>query len=105
MKTRYLIPFVLALLGCSSTAPRATTLTVEQAGALARQLANEKAQAQFNSQPFRDGPPAQFVQGHWAWHDMRGQGSGDLEATVTFASDGANPDVSVTQLDSKGILR
>jgi hypothetical protein len=68
-------------------------------------LANEKAKTLFNCQPFRNGTPAQFVQGHWVWHDLRGQGSGDLEATVTFAFDGANPDVSVTQLDSQGRLR
>jgi len=105
MKTRYLIPLALALLGCSSTTPRTATLTTDQAGSLAQQLANEKAKTLFNCQPFRNGTPAQFVQGHWVWHDLRGQGSGDLEATVTFAFDGANPDVSVTQLDSQGRLR
>src|ERR1035441_7157272 len=105
MKTLYLIPLALALLGCSSTPQRTSgtsTLTAEQAGSLAQQLANEKAKTLFNCQPFRNGPPAQLVQGHWVWHDLRGQGSGDLEATVKFALDGANPDVSVTRLDSQG---
>jgi len=105
MKTRYLILFALALLGCSSTTPRATSLTADQAGALAQKLANEKAQTLFNCQPFRNGLPAQVVQGYWVWHDLRGQGSGDFEATVKFASDGANPDISVTRLDSRGVFR
>jgi len=100
MKARYLIPLALALFGCSSTKPRTGTLTADQAGGLAQQLANEKAQALFNCQPFRDSAPAQFVQGHWAWHDRRGQGIGDIEATVEFAVDGAKPNVSVTQLYS-----
>jgi hypothetical protein len=101
MKTRYLIPLVLPLLGCSSTIPRATTLTAEQATALAQELANEKAQRLFNCQPFRNGLPAQFVRGRWAWHDLRGQGSGDIEANVGFAVDGANPEVNVMLLDNR----
>ena len=100
MKTRYLILLALALLGCRSTTPRATPLTADQAGALAQKLANEKAQTLFNCQPFRNGPPAQFVQGHWAWHAFRAQGAGDIDATVEFAADGAKPSVSVTQLYS-----
>ena len=94
IKTLYLIPLTLALLGCSSTTPRTATLTADQAGILAQRFANEKAQALFNCQPFRTGPPAHFVQGHWAWHDLRGQGTGDIEASVEFAVDGAKPDVS-----------
>ena len=104
MKMQYLIPLALALLGCSSTTLRTARLTADQAGSLAQQLANEKAKTLFNCQPFRNGQPAQLVQGHWVWHDLRGQGRGDLEATVKFALDGANPDVSVTQLDSQGRL-
>ena len=100
MKTRYLILLAFALLGCSSTAPRATPLTADQAGALAQKLANEKAQTLFNCQPFRNGPPAKFVQGHWAWHAFRAQGAGDIDATVEFEADGAKPSVSVTQLYS-----
>ena len=105
MKTRYLILLALALLGCSSTTPRATPLTADQAGALAQKLANEKARTLFNCQPFRKGPPAQFVQGHWAWHALRGQGIGDIEATVEFAANGANPQVNVTRLANESMFR
>jgi hypothetical protein len=104
MKTRYLIPLALALLGCSRATPRTTPLTAGQAGALAQQLANEKAQALFHCQPFHDGPPAQFVQGHWTWHDQRGQGSGDVEATVEFEANGAKPKISVVPLESRARL-
>ena len=68
-------------------------------------MANEKAQALFHCQPFHNSPPAQFVRGHWTWHDLRGRGSGDFEATVEFATDGVNPDVSVIQLDNHVMLR
>ena len=105
MKTRYLILLAFALLGCSSTTPCAISLTADQAGALAQKLANEKARALFNCQPFRNGPPAQFVQGHWAWHALQGQGIGDVEATVEFAASGANPHVSVTRLADKSMVR
>src|ERR1035441_905813 len=139
MKTRYLIPLALALLGCSSTTPRTTTLTAEQAGAVAQRLrllvrqplsnrpsrpktrtttltaeqagavaqrlANEKAQTLFHCQPFRNSPPAEFVQGHWTWHDLRGQGSGDVEATVEFEANGAKPKTSVVWLESRPISR
>jgi hypothetical protein len=101
MKTRYLIPLALVLLGCSSTTPRTTTLTADQAGALAQQLANEKAQTLFNCQPFRNGAPAQFVHGHWTWHCLQAQGQADVEATVEFKADGTEPKVSVVPLDSR----
>jgi hypothetical protein len=78
-----------------------STLTAAQALALAEQLANEKAQTLYNCQPFRNGPPAKLVQGYWVWHDQRGQGAGDVEATVKFAADGTNPDVNVILLDSR----
>jgi beta-lactamase regulating signal transducer with metallopeptidase domain len=80
---------------------RASTLTGAQAEALGVQLANEKAQAQYNCQPFREGTPAELVQGHWVWHDLRARGSFDLEATVKFAADGTNPDVNVILLESR----
>ncbi len=76
-------------------------LTGAQAEALAEQLANEKAKALYNCQPFRKGTPATFVQRHWVWHDLRGQGSSDVEATVKFAADGTNPEVNVILLDSR----
>ena len=80
------------------------TLTAAQAEALAEQLANEKAQVLYNCQPFRQGTPAQFVQGRWVWHDLRAQGSLDVEATVKFAADGTNPYVKVVLLDSRSSL-
>ena len=54
--------------------PHATKLTAEQAGALALQLANEKAQTLYNCQPFRNGQPAELAHGKWLWHDRRTQG-------------------------------
>ena len=83
---------------------RAGVLTGAQAEALAEKLANEKAQALYNCQPFRNRTPAQLVQGSWVWHDLRAQGIGDVEATVKFKADGTNPDVQVIRLDSRGIL-
>ena len=105
MKARYVVPLALTLVGCSSTILHPATLTPDQASNLAQQLANEKAQTLYNCQPFRNGPPAQFAQGCWVWRDRRGQGNGDVEATVKFAADGAKPDVNVILLDSKAILR
>lgn len=104
MKTRHLIPLALLLAGCSgSTHPR--TLSVGEATALARRLANEQAQAQYHCQPFRDGPTAQLVQGHWAWRDLKAQGQLDVEGSVDFAADGANPSVRVILLDSRSRFR
>ena len=75
--------------------PNTGKLTAAQAGALARTLANKQAQTLCGIQPFRDGRPAEFIHGCWAWHDRRGWGRGDIEATVKFAADGSNPSVSV----------
>lgn len=102
MKTRYLIPLALALLGCSSPKPLLATLTADQAGTLAQQLANEKAQTLFNCQPFREGPPSRFVQGRWVWRDRRGHGFTDIEGTVEFEAD--EPNVNVILLDSRAML-
>jgi hypothetical protein len=76
-------------------------LTAAEAEALAIELANEKAQALYNCQPFRKGTPAELVQGHWVWHDLRGYQVFDVEATVKFAADGTNPEVDVMLLDSR----
>jgi hypothetical protein len=104
MRIQLLIPLLAILVGCSSTPTRTATLTADQAGTLAQHLANQKAQTLYNSQPFRNGPPARFAQGHWTWHDLRAQGQGDLEATVTFAADGADPKVTVLRLESRPVL-
>ena len=100
MKTRYVLILALALGGCSTT-PHSTTLNAERAARLAQRLANEKAQTLYNCQPFRNGPPAHFVEGRWVWHDLRAHGTADIEATVDFASDGAKPSVNVALLDSR----
>ena len=101
MRTPYSILFALALVGCTAGGSHNATLTADQAENLARKLANERSQALFRSQPFREGTPAQFVEGHWLWHDQRGQGNGDVEATVEFAADGTEPSVDVTFLDGR----
>ena len=75
-------------------------MTSDEAGSLAEHLANEKAQALYNRQPFRNGPPARFVRDHWTWHHLQGQGLRDIEATVEFAADGAEPKVTVVRLES-----
>src|SRR5215471_21551508 len=100
MKIKYLIPLVAFMVGCSSTAPRTANLTSDKAGSLAQQLANEKAQSLYHCQPFQKAEPAQLIEGHWLWHQIRGQGRGDLEAKVEFRADGADPKVILTRLES-----
>jgi len=39
-----------------------------------------------------------------AWHDRRGQGQVDFEATVKFATNGSDPTIRVVLLDSRGTL-
>ena len=79
----------------------ASTLTGAQAEAKAVELANEKAQALYNCQPFQKGRPAELVDGYWVWTAGRPYGAADLEATVKFAADGTNPEVTVNLLDSR----
>jgi beta-lactamase regulating signal transducer with metallopeptidase domain/biopolymer transport protein ExbD len=78
-----------------------SALTGAQAEAKAVELANEKAQALYNCQPFQKGRPAELVDGHWVWNDGRPYGAADLEATVKFAADGTNPELTVTLSDSR----
>ena len=104
MRMKYLIPLAALMVGCSSTAPRTATLTSDKAGSLAQQRANEKAQLLYHCQPFQKAEPAQFIEGHWVWHQMQGQGRGDLEAKVEFKADGADPKVTVTRLESLPIM-
>jgi biopolymer transport protein ExbD len=78
-----------------------SALTGAQAEAKAVELANEKAQALYNCQPFQKGRPAELVDGYWVWTDGRPYGAADLEATVKFAADGTNPEVTVNLLDSR----
>jgi hypothetical protein len=102
MKTRHLIALLVMVMvcGCSSTR-RTNMLTADQAGAFAASLANEKAQTLYHCQPFSNDAPAQFVHGNWTWHQLKGQGQGDIEATVEFEPNGAKPKVKVARLDSR----
>jgi hypothetical protein len=84
--------------------PSRVALTADQAGLLAQQLANEKAQALYNCQPFRDAPPAQWVQGRWQWYRLQAQGQGDMEAAVEFSANGTGPKVTVVRLESRSSL-
>ncbi len=101
MKLGPFIALVFALAGCSIGKQHHAMLTPQQASDLALHLANEKAQSQYQVEPFRAGPAAQFVQGRWVWHQRKGLGQTDMEATVKFAPDGSNPSVSVLLLDSR----
>ena len=80
-------------------------MTSAQAEAKAVELANEKAQALYNCQPFQKGRPAELVDGHWVWNEGRPYGAADLEATVKFAADGTDPEGTVNLLDSRLILK
>ncbi len=97
----FLIALAVALVGCSSGKPHHPSLNPQRASELALRLANEKAQAVYNVQPFLAGPSAQLVQGRWVWNERRGLGFSDIEAIVTFAPDGSEPIVSVVLLDSR----
>jgi hypothetical protein len=90
----------LLFIGCESSRQSAL-LTPEQAKTVARQLANEKAGALYHCQPFQEGQPASFAQGHWIWRDTRSYGRGDIEATVELAVDGSTNNVELQLLDSQ----
>lgn len=80
----------------------AAALTLEQATALARRLANERAQARYQCQPFRGGPSARHEGECWTWSDRKGYGQGDIETKVFFDINGSAPKVEVYLLDSQG---
>jgi bla regulator protein BlaR1 len=80
---------------------RRQKLSAAEAGDFAQKLANEQARTLYKCQPFRDGPPAKLVEGRWMWHDRKGRGTGDIEATIRLDLDGANPQVEVIQLDGR----
>ena len=103
MKILHLIALGLLLVGCRTSAPRTAPLTADKAAAVARQLANERAHALYDCQPFGDSQPARFVEGFWIWHERRAHGKADLEATVELAADGSPRRVDVILLDSRGI--
>ena len=99
MKASGLAVLVLWLTGCVGTRP-GPRLTIEQATALAVQLANGKAATLYQCQPFSDGRPAQFAARHWVWTDRRGVGHQDIQATVELAADGSTNRVDLKVLDS-----
>ena len=76
------------------------TLTSEQATTAAIRLANDKAYALYQHQPFADGRPARIVAGHWLWAVRQGYGNGDIQATVELALDGSTNSVDLQLLDS-----
>ena len=99
----------LLLAGCAREAvyqtspptPAMAILTAEQAGELARQLANEKAKELYTREPFRESHPARLVENSWTWFDRRAYGLGDMEASIRFAPDGSARQVEVLLLDSR----
>ena len=103
MKILHVSALVLLLVGCGTSTPHAASLTANRAATVARQLANEKAQALYACQPFKGSQPARFVEGRWVWQDRRAYGPADLEAIVELAADGSPRRVDVTLLDSRGI--
>jgi hypothetical protein len=61
MKTFVFLPLLMLIAGCAATGPhKAAGLSPERARLLALQLANDKAHALYECQPFQDGstPPA-----------------------------------------------
>ena len=100
MKMPWFILFALLLVGCASTPPK-TSLTVEQATAIAQRMANEKAFELYQCRPFLGNQPAQFVAGEWIWTKHQGFGLGDIYATVELAADGSSRKVDVQLLDSR----
>ena len=91
--------------GCASNHP-ATSLSVEQATAIALRLANEKTFTLYHCQPFQDGQPAKFFRGHWSWTSQpQGYGPCDLQAQVALAADGSTNNVDVQLLDNRRILQ
>lgn len=99
MKTVFVL-LVLVLAGCSEK-PKNTGLSLGEATDLAVKLANDEAEALYKCRPFSNGPPAQLVEGGWFWKDHQGQGVFDIEATVKFATNGAQRSVHVSLLDSR----
>ena len=80
-------------------------LNSEEAKALARRVANEKARELYGCEPFWNGPSARLVNGYWTWSDRRARGSADIEATVDFETDGSMRSVDVILLDNRAFFR
>lgn len=104
MKTLLVVFLAAILVGCKSSRQGAA-LTAEQATTTAMRLANDKAAALYQQQPFVAGKSARFVAGQWLWVAQQGFGHGDIHATVELAADGSTNRVDLQLLDSRNILR
>ncbi|HEY3760721.1 MAG TPA: hypothetical protein VGN23_03140 [Verrucomicrobiae bacterium] len=93
------ILFVSILTGCE-TSHTGADLTPDQAGALAMQLANDKAQQLVHQRPFQMNHPAEFENGHWIWDETMGVKRLDFEARVELAPDGSTNKVDLRMLDN-----
>ncbi|MBI3852347.1 MAG: hypothetical protein HY298_18990 [Verrucomicrobia bacterium] len=99
MKILVFLPLLILIMGCAATVPhKAASLSPERAKLLALRLANDKAQALYECQPFQDGPTPQLVDNRWVWTERRGRGKADLEAHVSFDLDGSAPNADVLLL-------
>jgi hypothetical protein len=99
MKTLVFLPLLLLIVGCAATVPhKAASLSPERAKLLVLRLANDKAQALYQCQPFQDGTTPQLIDSRWIWTERRGHGKADLEAQVSFDLDGSAPNVDVLLL-------
>ncbi len=98
VKRIVIISIALLVAGCASKPATRPELTMAEAGILAQQLANIKAQSIYQCSPFNRTVLAQWVPEGWYWHDRRGWGTSDYEATVKLASDGTKPEVTVVRL-------
>jgi len=76
-------------------------LSAEEAGALARRLANDQAEGSYGIRPFQRNVPARWIAGHWAWRGRQGYGRSDLEAHVRFSANGGAPQANIILLDSQ----
>jgi len=80
-------------------------LSQKQAQALACRLANEQARALYKCEPFEAVAEARFEGVRWKWKQSRGCGNLDMEARVSFSSDGSLQMVEVVLLDNRASLR
>lgn len=95
MKITLIVFALVVLVGCQSS----RRIKAEQAGELATQLANDKADAVYHRRPFVNKQPAHFEAGRWTWTDMQGVGTLDFHATVELAANGSTNSVDVKVSD------
>ena len=105
MKTAGVILLLVILLGCQTRKKMPPqVLSQKQAQALACRLANEQSRALYKCEPFENEAEARFEGTRWEWTQYRGLGDLDMEARVSFASDGSAQRVKVLLLDNR-VLR